>query len=104
MYKHHYIVLVQYEHTVITLYTSDTSTMIRILLRKQQQHFQPVIKWFKRTFKIDLGICQGTLSGKINHGQVTVDRLSWIVHQLDEFSLTGNLFQNDLHIFITNKI
>ena len=59
----------------------------RLLLKKQKQVFQPVIRWFSRTLDIELETTQ-SMTGKINHPKRTVEKIEKIVNSLDHFTLT----------------
>jgi ATP synthase F1 complex assembly factor 2 len=77
--------------TVLRYLATDTALFFaadedRILLKKQKQAFQPIIKWFSRTLDIELETTQGM--EKLNHSKQTVDKIAKIVNSMDHFTLT----------------
>jgi ATP synthase F1 complex assembly factor 2 len=65
-------------------FTSDED---RILLKKQKQVFQPIIRWLSRTLDIELETTQ-SMSGRLTHPKKSVEKIEKIVNSLDHFSLT----------------
>lgn len=58
----------------------------RILLRKQKQHFQPTVRWLKRTFGIEVKTTVG-FSARIQHDESAARRLGAVLDSMDAFSL-----------------
>ena len=59
-------------------FTSDED---RILLAKQKQHFQPIVRWFQNAFDVELLTTQN-VSKKLEHPEDTVAKITHIVHSL----------------------
>lgn len=69
----------KYLYTDSALYfTTDED---RILLRKQNEHLRPVIRWFKRNFDIELETCQ-SMTVKLKHSPQVIEKVSRIVNSL----------------------
>ena len=59
----------------------------RTLLGKQKQHLQPLLRWMQRTFGVELSTSQGTFAGRLQHPQESLDKVDFIVSQLDPMAL-----------------
>jgi ATP synthase mitochondrial F1 complex assembly factor 2 len=70
--------------TDTVLYFTDEED--RILLRKQQKHFTPLIKWMNSEFGIDLNVSYGGMR-KLVHSSETVERVRAAVDKLSPFEL-----------------
>lgn len=53
----------------------------RILLKKQRQHFEPVLKWLRRTAGVELSTAQ-LLQGKLSHPTESIEKVHKIVSSL----------------------
>lgn len=78
--------------TVLSYLPTDTCLFYtvpedRILLKKQKQHFQPLVKWLKRSFDIECHTTE-SFAARLQHPPSTHARMSAIVDTLDPFSLT----------------
>jgi ATP synthase mitochondrial F1 complex assembly factor 2 len=58
----------------------------RILLKKQNKHFKPLLKWFKTDFGVSLPTAVGYVA-RVQHEERTVERISAFVDSLDHFEL-----------------
>jgi chaperone required for assembly of F1-ATPase len=63
-----------------------TSESDRILLKKQKQHLQPILRWFKRTFDIELKT-KSDMFGKIEHHEEVTNKF---VNMLNEMVIYYN--------------
>jgi len=59
----------------------------RLLLKKQRQHLQPIVKWLSKKLDIELKSKQD-MYGRINHPELTKQKITNIINQLDHFALT----------------
>ena len=59
-------------------FTADTD---RILLKKQRQHFQPILRWLSRSFNINLATSQH-MSGRVSHSLETAAKIESIIDQM----------------------
>jgi chaperone required for assembly of F1-ATPase len=53
----------------------------RILLRKQKEFYQPVIRWMKRSFHIELSTTQ-EFTAKLSHSPIVVEKIHAMVKSL----------------------
>ena len=53
----------------------------RVLLNKQRQHLQPIIRWMNRTFHFEFETTQ-EMSKRLPHSEQTVAKLERMVEQL----------------------
>lgn len=58
----------------------------RILLKKQRQYLQPLVRWIHKSFEIQLSTTQ-SMSNMIKHPDESVNKVKWMLDQLDPFSL-----------------
>ena len=59
-----------------------TSSEDRILLKKQKEHYQPVLRWLKRTFDVEVKTGQSTFVGKIQHDEKDVAKMRALVDKI----------------------
>lgn len=59
----------------------------RLLLKKQRQHLQPIVKWLSKKLDIELKL-KHDMYGRINHPEITKQKIINVIHQLDHFALT----------------
>jgi len=59
----------------------------RLLLKKQRQHLQPIVKWLSKKLDIELN-SKHDIYGRINHSDNTKQKIRNIINNLDHFSLT----------------
>jgi chaperone required for assembly of F1-ATPase len=72
--------------TCISFLPTDTALFFapeeeRILLKKQRQHFNPILRWMKQQFKIEFSTSQNIL-GRIAQPVQTCEKISKIVNSL----------------------
>jgi len=70
--------------TDTVLYFTDQED--RILLRKQEKHFKPLISWMNSEFNIDLNVSYGGMR-KLEHSADTVSKVRAAVGALNPFEL-----------------
>lgn len=58
-----------------------TSDEDRILLKKQRQHLEPVVRWARRELQIELLTSRG-ITGRLNHPPESLHRVQWMIDQL----------------------
>eukprot|EP01038_Epipyxis_sp_PR26KG_P008666 gene8666-11709_t len=66
-------------------FTNDTD---RLLLMKQKQNYLPVIKWWNRTFEIDLETTD-SMSTKLLHPHEVVNKVKTLLSNMDPYTLTA---------------
>ena len=59
----------------------------RILLGQQRQKLEPILRWMKRTFQIELETSRGHFQGRLNHSEKSVERVQHILSQFDPLAL-----------------
>ena len=67
----------------------------RILLKKQNDHYRPVIRWFKRTLDVELETSQA-MTAKIKHPVETVEKLTRIIDSMVSRAFLVSLSFTDL--------
>ena len=61
----------------------------RILLGKQRQQLEPILRWLKRTFQIELKTSKGHFQGRLNHHEKSIRKVETILSVLDPISLAA---------------
>lgn len=61
----------------------------RILLGKQKQHLQPLVRWTQRTLGVHLETSNGHFSGRLGHPDTTTEKFSKILSLLDPIQLAA---------------
>lgn len=60
----------------------------RILLKKQRQHFEPMLRWVHRTFGMELKVSKsGEIIGRLEHSEKATANAERIINNMDHFSL-----------------
>lgn len=73
-------------YTCMSYLPTDTALFFtteedRLLLKKQKQHLQPVIRYLKKKFELDLST-KNDMYGRIHHPEDTRRKIEWMVNQL----------------------
>ena len=63
-----------------------TSAEDRLLLKKQRQYLVPVVKWFNKTFQLDVK-CTESFTSKISHPEGTIKKVEKIIRSMNHFEL-----------------
>lgn len=79
-------------NTCMSYLTTDTALFLtsnedRILLKKQKQHFQPILRTMKRAYGLEFTAKQD-IYGRIKHSDETTKKIEAMIKSLDHFSLT----------------
>ncbi len=59
----------------------------RILLGQQRQKLEPILRWLRRTFDVELKTSRGHFQGRLNHPEKSVQKIEYILTQLDPIAL-----------------
>ena len=59
----------------------------RILLGQQRQKLEPILRWLKRTFQVELKTSRGHFQGRLNHSEKSTQKVEYILSQLDPIAL-----------------
>jgi chaperone required for assembly of F1-ATPase len=83
-------------NTCMSYLPTDTALFLtrdedRILLKKQRQHFQPVLRWFGRTLGLDLQTTQ-SMSHRVAHPEATIQKMKSIVYSMVRCTLCPSDF------------
>ena len=73
-------------NTCMSYLSTDTALFFtteedRLLLKKQKQQLQPIIRYLKKTFELDLST-KNDMYGRIQHPEETRRKIEWMVNQL----------------------
>ena len=79
------------KNTIMSYLRTDTMLFFtdeedRILLNKQNEHFQPLLNWYKDKWGIELSIAKGIVS-RVNHSNDVMQRIEDVVKKLDHYEL-----------------
>jgi ATP synthase F1 complex assembly factor 2 len=60
-------------------FTSDED---RILLKKQKEHYRPVLRWLKRAFDVEVKTGHSTFVGRIQHNEKDVAKMTALIDSI----------------------
>ena len=77
--------------TIMSYLRTDTMLFFtneedRILLEKQNEHFQPLLNWYKEKWGIELSTANGIVS-RVDHSDDVVKRIENVIYKLDHYEL-----------------
>lgn len=94
-------------HTCLSYLPTDTALFWthsedRLLLKKQRQHFEPLLRWLKKSYNVELEAAKGGHS-RIHHPEESIEKMKYFVHKMVWNPLFLVSFYSDIIIYEDHK-